>query len=307
MTNIISELSNHRVQCLFFDLGNTLWQRNSYDQIAPLEFAADQRAIHLLHQTYPSLTILKENGEEAGILLRRTLLTQFALTIEKDPFIEPEGGPMVQQAFAALGAPNLDLSFCQTIFDTMQISIAQSRTLFDDALSTLSELQQRRFQFGVVTNRYWGGSSFQADMHTMGLLEYFDLNKVMTSADLRIRKPNPAIFQLALQACEVTAEASIMIGDSLVADVAGAQQLGIFSVWKPYNYAEIASYLTESEGISVAEYNRSQLLSLREQDIVAPSTTHLRRDGITYLEHFSKKHIRPQLIINHLSELLEWI
>lgn len=214
---------------------------------------------------------------------------------------------MVQQAFAALGAPNLDLSFCQTIFDTMQISIAQSRTLFDDALSTLSELQQRRFQFGVVTNRYWGGSSFQADMHTMGLLEYFDLNKVMTSADLRIRKPNPAIFQLALQACEVTAEASIMIGDSLVADVAGAQQLGIFSVWKPYNYAEIASYLTESEGISVAEYNRSQLLSLREQDIVAPSTTHLRRDGITYLEHFSKKHIRPQLIINHLSELLEWI
>ncbi|GHO80665.1 hypothetical protein KSD_84360 [Ktedonobacter sp. SOSP1-85] len=307
MTDIISELSNRRVQCLLFDLGNTLWQRNSYDQIAPLEFAADQCAIHLLHQTYPTLAILKENGEEAGILLRRTLLTQFALTIEKDPFVEPEGGPMVQQAFAALGAPNLDQSFCQTIFDTMQISIAQSRTLFDDALTTLGELQQRRFQFGVVTNRYWGGKPFQEDMRSMGLLEYFDLDTVMTSADLHIRKPNPAIFQRALQACNTTAETSIMVGDSLVADVAGAQQLGILAVWKPYNYAQIASYLVENEGITIAEYNRAQLLALREEGIIAPSIDYLRRDGVTYLEHFSKKHIRPQLIINHLSELLEWV
>lgn len=307
MTDMILELSHRRIQCLLFDLGNTLWRRNSYEQIAPLEFAADQHAIHLFHQAYPSLSILKENGEEAGILLRRTLLTQFALAIEKEPFIEPEGGPIVQQAFTALGAPNLDLSFCQTIFDTMQISIAQSRTLFDDALSILNELQRRRFQFGVVTNRYWGGPSFQEDMHTMGLLEYFDLDKVMTSADLHIRKPNPAIFQLALQACDTTAETSIMIGDSLVADVAGAQQLGIFSVWKPYNYAEIAGYLVENEGITIAEYNRAQLLALREEGIIAPSIDYLRRDGVTYLEHFSKKHIRPQLIINHLSELLEWV
>ncbi|GHO71065.1 hypothetical protein KSC_099570 [Ktedonobacter sp. SOSP1-52] len=307
MTDSISGLTNSRIHCLLFDLGNTLWQRTSYDQIAPLEFAADQHAIHLLRQAYPSFSILKENDEESALVLRRTLLTQFALTIEKDPLTEPEGATIVQQALKALGVPEADLAFCQTIFDTMQINLAQARVLFEDALATLDELQQRHFQFGVVTNRYWGGKSFHEDMRTMGLLKYFDLDTVMASADLHIRKPNPAIFQLALQACNTTAETSIMIGDSLVSDVAGAQQLGIVAVWKPYNYAEIASYLAENEGISVAEYNRAQLLLLREQGIVAPSSDYLRRDGVTYLEHFSKKHIRPQLIINHLSELLEWI
>lgn len=307
MVDIISEFSHRQVQCLLFDLGNTLWQRDSYDRIAPLEAAADQQAIHLLHQTYPSLPIFKENDEEAGILLRRTLLTQFALNIEKEPFIEPTGYDMVKQALQALGVSDADPSLCQDIFDAMQINLAQSRVLFEDALATLSQLQQRRFQFGVVTNRYWGGRPFHEDMRTMGLLEYFDLDTVMASADLHIRKPNPAIFELALQACHTTAETSAMIGDSLTADVAGAQQLGIFAVWKPYNYAQIASYLVENEGITIAEYNRAQLLALREEGIIAPSIDYLRRDGVTYLEHFSKKHIRPQLIINHLSELLEWV
>ena len=45
------------------------------------------------------------------------------------------------------------------------------------------------------------------------------------------RKPPPRIFDLALAHWNIPANDVAMVGDSLEADIAGAKQLGIYTVW----------------------------------------------------------------------------
>ncbi|WP_338256839.1 HAD family hydrolase [Dictyobacter halimunensis] len=293
-------------QCLLFDLGHTLWYRDERD-LSQLEREANQRAIDILRQTQQSSPLLSENDSEAGRLLRDMLLKQFKIEIEKDPYIEPLGSTMVQQVLHASGWQNADPALGQAIFDALQVNIARSRRLFADTISTLQKLQTRGFQMGIVTNRYWGGVPFREDLQRMGLLTYLDYGKMAISADLHIRKPNPDIFLHALNACNADVKTTMMVGDSLIADVAGSQQLGIFAVWKPQNYAEIQAHMEANEGISVAEYNQRQMDLFKKEGLAASLAQRIGEDEYPAMECFARGHIRPQLIIDNLSELLSWL
>jgi len=48
-------------------------------------------------------------------------------------------------------------------------------------------------------------------------------------------KPHPAPFRRALDAVDATPERSVYVGDSLEADVAGANDRGMTSVWVPFD------------------------------------------------------------------------
>ena len=54
---------------------------------------------------------------------------------------------------------------------------------------------------------------------------------IVVSAELGIAKPDPRIFQHALRAVGADAKDSVMIGDSLSRDVAGARGAGLRSIW----------------------------------------------------------------------------
>ena len=54
---------------------------------------------------------------------------------------------------------------------------------------------------------------------------------IVISAELGIAKPDPRIFQHALRAVAADAKGSVMIGDSLSRDVAGARGAGLRSIW----------------------------------------------------------------------------
>lgn len=293
-------------QCLLFDLGQTLWYRDERD-LTQLEREANQRAVDVLRQTGQPSSFLSENDSESGRLLRDMLLKQFKIEIEKNPYIEPIGSTMVQHVLHASGWQNADPALGQAIFDALQVSIEQSRRLFADTLSTLQELQTRAFQLGIVTNRYWGGIPFREDLQSMGLLTYLDYDKMAISADLHIRKPNPDIFLHALNTCNADVKTTMMIGDSLIADVAGSQQLGIFAVWKPKNYDEIQAHLETNEAISVAEYNQHQMDLFKKEGITAYPAQRIRENEYPATECFARGYIRPQLIIDNLSELLYWL
>jgi HAD superfamily hydrolase (TIGR01549 family) len=291
---------------LLFDLGQTLWYSDAHD-FTQLEIETNQQVAEILRQVGQASSFSGEDDGEPGKLLRAALVKQFWIEIEKDPYIEPIGSTMVQRVVQASGWQSPDSVLCQTIFDALYVNIAQSRRLFTDVLSTLQELQTRSYQLGVVTNRYWGGDAFREDLQRMGLLTYLDYDRMAISADLHIRKPNPDIFFYALNACNADAKTTMMIGDSLTADVAGAQQLGLFAVWKPKNYDEVRAHLETNEGISVAEYNRRQIDLFKRDGIQAPPAQCLREHERAAMECFARKHIRPQLIIDDISELLSWL
>ena len=62
-----------------------------------------------------------------------------------------------------------------------------------------------------------------------GLAPYF--THTLISEEVGINKPQPGIFEIALQRNGITANEALMIGDSYSSDIAGAKAIGIDQIW----------------------------------------------------------------------------
>lgn len=62
-----------------------------------------------------------------------------------------------------------------------------------------------------------------------GLAPYF--THTLISEEVGINKPQPGIFQIALQRNGISADQAVMIGDSYSSDIAGAKAAGIDQIW----------------------------------------------------------------------------
>lgn len=82
-------------------------------------------------------------------------------------------------------------------------------------------------RLGVVTN---GMEEHQrAKLDAAGLTGLFDV--VVSSSAVGASKPDPRIFQFALECVSGRPADAVMVGDNPTRDVAGAQQAGIRGVW----------------------------------------------------------------------------
>lgn len=98
----------------------------------------------------------------------------------------------------------------------------------EDAKPTLKQLQKEGYKLGIVSNAA-DDDDVQTLVKNAGLRPFFDF--VLSSAACRVRKPNPYIFQLALQNWGLPADKAVMIGDTLGADILGARNAGLYSIW----------------------------------------------------------------------------
>ncbi len=55
-------------------------------------------------------------------------------------------------------------------------------------------------------------------------------NQIITSESVGVKKPNPRVFQYALDLANANMNNSIMIGDNLEADIKGAMEFGIKAI-----------------------------------------------------------------------------
>jgi putative hydrolase of the HAD superfamily len=97
--------------------------------------------------------------------------------------------------------------------------------LFDDARPALEALAARGVKLGVVSN-------FEPWLEDVLALEGVDdlFAAVAISGKLGVAKPDPLIFQTALDEAGTVAEATMHVGDQPVLDVAAARALGITPV-----------------------------------------------------------------------------
>ena len=285
VNNRVGALRGRTIRCLLFDLGNTLWTHVDQASLDKIEHTVTQKAIDFLNQHLAPEQQLKMATASYGKQLRSAIRAKIFEFTRLHPKAEPNPALAVQEALLELGLSRLDRTICHDLFEVLRIRIPESRILFDDTCSTLAELQQRGFLLGVVTNRPWGGKPFLEDMQKLGLLEYFDPRHIAISADLVVRKPNPAIFLEALNALNVAPEEAAMVGDSLHADILGAKELNMVTVWKPRLYL------------------RAELQALQTLDNDALLTYALEFENKRY--QLAHKSIRPDIIIKHLCELLD--
>ena len=130
-------------------------------------------------------------------------------------------------------------------------------------------LRERGFKLGAVTDRAFGGPRFMAELTEYGLDGFFGV--VAISSDVGYLKPHPKIFQHALEALGATPEETMMVGDSLRCDVAGAKGLGMVAVWKrpPLNEpTEVGADKAEVTGEVAPDYAIDNLWELTELPVL---------------------------------------
>ena len=131
--------------------------------------------------------------------------------------------------FAGLDAANPSLvdAIAHAFGDAIRTKLP---LLHPDIGATLEALRRRGYRIGLVSNtgRTWG-RFLRPIQDDMGIGRYFDVR--VFSDEVGVRKPNPRIFQVALDALGVRPEETVHIGDDVVADVDGAKRLGMRAVW----------------------------------------------------------------------------
>jgi putative hydrolase of the HAD superfamily len=104
--------------------------------------------------------------------------------------------------------------------------IVSAQRLFDDARILLDAIAPD-IRLALITN---GASDTQrAALLALGVEHRFDA--VIVSGEVGIAKPEPEIFELALDTLGAPAEQAWHVGDNPVIDVAGAKAAGLTAVW----------------------------------------------------------------------------
>jgi putative hydrolase of the HAD superfamily len=98
-----------------------------------------------------------------------------------------------------------------------------------DALEVLTTLKQH-YRLGVISNTVGSGDAELIEaLERAGIRRLIDA--LVTSRDFGTAKPDPAIYAEGARRLGVPLDATLMVGDRLDTDVAGALKAGIPAVW----------------------------------------------------------------------------
>jgi YjjG family noncanonical pyrimidine nucleotidase len=123
--------------------------------------------------------------------------------------------------------------------------------LMPDAIEVLDYLKQK-YPLTLISN---GFTEVQyKKINSSGIRHYF--NHIILSEEARALKPDPKIFEYALQLNGAQPHEAIMIGDSYEADIRGAINAGIDQVFFPLN--------KQYDKNQPATYKISRLIELKE-------------------------------------------
>ncbi len=118
---------------------------------------------------------------------------------------------------------------------------SEEEVLYPDAVSCLKALHSR-FSIGIIANQPLGTAD---RMEKMGLAPYLD--RIISSAEEGLAKPDPAIFRLALERAGCRPEQAVMIGDRLDNDIVPAKQLGMTTIWVKQGFGGLSTPRTPEE------------------------------------------------------------
>jgi HAD superfamily hydrolase (TIGR01662 family) len=142
--------------------------------------------------------------------------------------LEPTSFTVLQELLSRKGFQDVPDAVLRTALEELYAITDQNWIIEEDAIPTLESLKLSGYRLGLISNTS-DDTHVQHLLDKNGLRPFFE--SVLTSAALGIRKPDQRIFQIALDHFQVQPDAVVMVGDTLDADVLGANQSGIYSIW----------------------------------------------------------------------------
>lgn len=218
------------IKHIFFDLDHTLWD---FDKNSALTF----KKIFDIHNIALNLELFLEIYESINQnywkLYREDEIDQTALRYDrlKDSFNVVKYG--------------INDELINQISEDYLLHLTTFNHLFDDTIETLNYLKTK-YRLHIITNGF--EKAQRKKIETSQLATYFDT--VTNSEMAGVKKPNPIIFNHALQLADAKPHESIMIGDSLEADVFGALNAKIDAIFFNYRNTKTDKEVKQVQNLS---------------------------------------------------------
>lgn len=226
------------IQHIFFDLDRTLWDFEKNTELT----LRDMYAHFQLEQIFKSFAVFSKSYHKIN--------DKFWKAYRKG---EIEKSYLIDNRFTdTLKAFSIDDNRKGKEMGDYYIERSPYQSaLFPSTREVLTELK-KDYHLHIITN------GFKEVQHIK--LNYCKLNDffetVVCSDEVGVNKPNPRVFNFALQGANAKPEESIMIGDDLFADVGGAERIGMKGILfdpqnkaKPYHSTVKVKCLNEIPGI----------------------------------------------------------
>jgi HAD superfamily hydrolase (TIGR01662 family) len=209
------------IRAVIFDLGNTLM----YPVAADLWPEVIKRGNQALMDYLCNLNILTDCDNFMFEFNQR--LHQYYDARDKQ-MIETSTFLVLKELLAEKGYADVSDAIIRGSLDAHYAITQKNWQLEEDAIDCLTSLKKQNYLLGIVSNAGDHRDVVQL-VERFNLAPFFEF--VLTSAGCGYRKPHPKIFQLALEMVNARAGEVAFVGDTLRADILGANQAGMYSIW----------------------------------------------------------------------------
>ncbi|MEN8886269.1 MAG: YjjG family noncanonical pyrimidine nucleotidase [Winogradskyella sp.] len=202
------------IKHVFFDLDHTLWD---FDKNSGLTFEKIFELNNIDIDLQLFLNVYEPINLKYWRLYRNEKVTKTELRYSR-----------LKEAFDAIEVVVEDDMINKLSEDYIE-HLSSFNHLFEGTFEILDYLKDK-YTLHIITNGF--EEIQEKKMKSSKIRDYF---KTVTNSEMvGVKKPNPKIFNFALNLANASVEESIMIGDSLEADIEGAANLGIDTIHFDY-------------------------------------------------------------------------
>jgi len=200
-------------KAIVFDYGDTLLHFTDWD------YAKGMRAVYD-HANNPRGVPFDAVQERAMHIVDTRRAMQDAAPVEHH-----------QRGFYRLIFDHFGMSFDRDLVD-MEIAFWQAAATYqltEGLVDLLEELSRRDIRMAILSNASFTEPVMQRDLHDYGIAHHFEF--LISTAEFNITKPHPLIYEAAMGRLDLPAKDLWFVGDRCETDIAGANAVGMISVW----------------------------------------------------------------------------
>ena len=221
------------IRWLFFDLGNTLIseERAIKDRIQQMVRAFAERGVHV------STEVIERTFEEASAEFAPRLITRVIEKLASNP-VATEGR-----------------RYCDFVLQRVKYR-KELEEPYPEAHELLSKLTSQ-YGIGVIANQSAGT---EARLKSYDWASFISL--CLSSTEIGLKKPNPAIFQLALKQAQCDHHQAVMIGDRIDNDIRPAKSLGWNTIRVLQGFARVQTPRDSEEEPDFTVSNLKEIMAI---------------------------------------------
>lgn len=238
----MENMDKRKVEHVFFDLDHTLWD---FETNSAATFNQIFQDYSFPFSVEKFMKVYSPINHAYWKLYRESKINEIQLRQLR-----------LEKTFEALSFPATQETITQ-VADRYIALLSTQTHLFEGTKSLLESLSSH-YKLHIITNGFENVQ--QRKLKNSGIDHFFDV--VLTAEKAGVKKPNPIIYEKAMDLANTHSQASLMVGDSKEADIAGALAIGMQALHfnshgeKQHDLCPIVNSLAEISNYLTPEINQ---------------------------------------------------